>query len=296
MNASLLATWVVMVSLGAQGAAQVPPGTGIPLWPEGVPGALGNEESDIPTLTVYLAPAGKATGAAMIICPGGGYHHLAAIHGQPVAEWLNGIGVAGFVLKYRHLRYKHPVPWQDGARAIRTVRARAAEWGLDPKRIGIMGFSAGGHLASMTGTHFDPGEPGAADPVQRVSSRPDLMILSVAVITMRPPYAHAGSVENLLGKDPKPELVAFCSTDEQVTRETPPSLIVGSWSDTVVPIENSLRFAAALRAAGVACEMHLYEQGPHNFLLAQGETRRILDTWWDHAADWLRQHGFAAAR
>jgi acetyl esterase/lipase len=147
----------------------------------------------------------------------------------------------------------------------------------------------------MTGTHFDAGNPEAADPIERVSSRPDLMILSVSVITMRPPYAHGGSVKNLLGDDPDPSLVAFCSTDEQVTERTPPAFIVDTWSDRGVPVENSLLFAAALRKAGVPCELHIYEQGPHNFLNAEGETRRILDTWWDHCADWLRLHGFATA-
>jgi acetyl esterase/lipase len=257
---------------------------------------LGSEPADVPTLTPYLAPPEKATGAAIIICPGGGYHHLAEAHGQPVAEWLNSIGVSGFVLKYRHLRYKHPIPWHDGARAIRTVRARADQWRVDPKRIGIMGFSAGGHLASMTGTHFDAGCPDAADPVERVSSRPDLMILSVSVITMRSPHAHSGSVRNLLGDEPDPELVAFCSTDEQVTKETPPAFIVDTWSDRGVPVENSLMFANALCKAGVPCELHIYEQGPHNFLVAKGENRRVLDTWWEHCADWLRLRGFAQRR
>jgi len=283
-----------VLSVASANAAEDLSAQAIVLWPEGAPGALGSEDADIPTLTPYLPSADKATGAAIIICPGGGYHHLAEAHGKPVAEWLNSIGVAGFVLKYRHLRYQHPIPWQDAARAIRTVRARAAEWKLDPKRIGIMGFSAGGHVATMTGTHFDAGRPDAADRIERVSSRPDLMILSVAVITMRPPFAHAGSVKNLLGEKPDPDLIAFCSTDEQVTSQTPPTFIVDTWSDRGVPVENSLLFASALRKAGVACEMHVYEQGPHNFLVATGETRRILDTWWDRLADWLRVHGFAA--
>ncbi len=296
MNIRYLAASVVVLSLACQGAAEGAPTKPFVLWPEGAPGALADEEADIPTLTPYLAPPDKATGAAIIICPGGGYHHLAAAHGQPVAEWLNSIGVAGFVLKYRHLRYKHPAPWQDAARAIRTVRARAAEWKIDPKRIGIMGFSAGGHLASMTGTHFDSGRPDASDRIERVRCRPDLMILSVSVITMRPPHAHAGSVRNLLGDSPKPEFIAFCSTDEQVTEKTPPTFIVDTWSDRGVPVENSLRFAAALRKAGVPCEMHIYEQGPHNFLVAKGETRRVLDTWQSHCADWLRMHGFAVPR
>lgn len=287
--------WTVVIVWACSGellAAETP--KPIVLWPEGAPGTLGQEEADIPTLAPYLAPADRATGASIIICPGGGYHHLAPAHGQPVAEWFNSIGVAGFVLKYRHLRYQHPAPLHDIQRAIRLVRARATEWRLDPKRIGVMGFSAGGHLASMAGVHFDAGRPDAADPIERSSSRPDFMILAVPVITMRAPKAHAGSVQHLLGKEPKPELTAFCSTDEQVRPDTPPAFIVSSWSDEAVPVENSLRFATALRQAGVPCELHIYQQGPHNFLLAKGEVRRVLDTWWERLADWLRLQGFAA--
>src|SRR5215208_1239333 len=157
-----------------------------PLWPQGAPGALGKEPADVPTLTPYPAPKERATGAAIVVCPGGGYQHLADHEGRPVAEWLNSVGVTAFVLKYRlGPRYRHPSMSQDAARAIRLVRARAAEWGLDAGRVGILGFSAGGHLASTAGTHFDAGKPDAADPVERVSSRPSLMILIYPVITMR---------------------------------------------------------------------------------------------------------------
>src|SRR5215212_5489230 len=188
------------------------------LWPQGAPGALGKEAADVPTLTPYLAPKEKATGAAFVICPGGGYQHLADHEGRPVAEWLNSVGVTAFVLKYRlGPRYHHPSMLQDAARAIRTVRARASEWGLDPERVGILGFSAGGHLASTTGTHFDAGRADAADPVERVSSRPSLMILIYPVITMRE-KTHAGSRRNLLGENPAPELVALLSNEEQVTK------------------------------------------------------------------------------
>lgn len=266
----------------------------IVLWPEGAPGALGAKDADIPTLTPFLAEPDKATGAAVILCPGGGYALLDPLHGRPFAEWLNSIGVAGFVLKYRHAPYRHPAPLQDAARAVRTVRARAAEWKLDPKRIGILGLSAGGHVASMIAVHFNAGDPGAEDRIERVSSRPDLLVLSVPVITMRPPFAHAGSVRNLLGQNPDPELLGSCSTDEHVTAETPPTFIVHPWGDTSVPVENSLMFAAALRKAGVpACEMHIYGQGEHQFRDAKGATRRVLNTWWDHLADWLRLHNFA---
>jgi acetyl esterase/lipase len=182
---------------------------------------------------------------------------------------------------------------QDAARAIRVVRARAAEWGLDPQRIGILGFSAGGHLASTAGTHFDSGKPDASDPIERVSSRPNLMILIYPVITMRE-KTHAGSKSNLLGAAPGPEMVALLSNDEQVTKETPPTFLVHTMTDAAVPVENSLLFITALRKAGVPFEVHLYERGPHGFGLGQKDP--ILATWPDRCADWLRLHGFVAAK
>lgn len=270
------------------------PETPIVLWPGGAPGAIGNEPVDIPTLTPYLPPKDKMTGAAIIVCPGGGYAHLADHEGQPVAEWLNTLGVTAFVLKYRlGPRYHHPAPMQDAARAIRIVRARASEWGLDPQRIGILGFSAGGHLASTAGTHFDSGKPDAPDVIERVSSKPNLMILIYPVITMRD-QTHAGSKKNLLGDQPSPELVALLSNEEQVTKETPPTFLVHTMNDSAVPVENSLLFVSALRKAGVPFEFHLYERGPHGFGL--GGKDPILTTWPDRCADWLRIHGFAAPR
>jgi len=263
----------------------------IVLWPGGAPGAVGKEPQDIPTLTPYLPAKEKATGAAVIVCPGGGYSHLSDREGPPVAQWLSSIGIAAFVLKYRlGPRYHHPAPSQDAARAIRTVRARASEWGLDPNRIGILGFSAGGHVASTVGTHFDSGKPDAADPIERVSSRPDLLMLIYPVISMRE-FVHAGSKHLLLGDNPPPELVALLSTDEQVTKETPPTFLVHSASDPGVPVENSLRFAAALRKAGVPFDLNIYERGPHGFAL--GDQDPILSKWTQRCADWLRLHKFA---
>ena len=265
--------------------------TPIVLWPDGAPGALGKEPVDIPTLTPYLPLKEKAGGAAVIVCPGGGYDHLANHEGAPVAEWLNSIGITAFVLKYRlGPRYHHPAPLQDAARAIRTVRSRAAEWKIDPDRIGIIGFSAGGHLASTIATHFDSGKPDASDSVERVSSRPNLMILIYPVITMRE-KTHAGSKKNLLGDNPAPELVSLLSNDEQVTRETPPAFLVHAMTDPGVPVENTLLFAAALRKAGVPYELHLFERGPHGFGL--GGNDPILSSWPARCADWLRVHGFA---
>jgi acetyl esterase/lipase len=285
----------VMLLLGLFAASiEAAPAAPIVLWPGGAPGAKGTEPLDIPTLTPYLPSKEKATGAAIIVCPGGGYTHLADHEGGPVAEWLNSIGVAAFVLKYRlGPRYQHPAPLLDAARAIRLVRSRAGEWSLDPGRVGILGFSAGGHVASTAGTHFDSGTPSAADPIDRVSSKPNLMILIYPVITMRE-KTHAGSKQNLLGDNPSPELVTLLSNDEQVTKETPPTFLVHTTTDTAVPVENSISFATALRKAGVPFELHLYERGPHGFGL--GGTDPILATWPDRCADWLRVHGFAVAK
>src|SRR5207237_2520525 len=221
------------------------------LWPDGAPGALGREPADVPTLRPYLPPKERATGAAVIICPGGGYEHLSEREGRPVAEWFNSLGVAAFVLKYRlGPRYHHPVPFADATRAVRTVRARAREWGLDTDRIGMLGFSAGGHLASTVGTYFDAGDPAASDPIERVSSRPDVLVLIYPVITMGT-QAHAGSKKYLLGAEPAPDVVALLSNEAHVTRETPPTFIVHTVNDASVPVENSLLFAAALKQANV---------------------------------------------
>lgn len=271
-------------SLPAQATAEP-----IPLWPSGAPGALGKEPQDIPTLTPYI-PKEKATGAAVIVCPGGGYSHLADHEGGPVAEWLNSVGITAFVLKYRiGPRYHHPTPLQDAARAIRLVRSRAAEWKIDPQRIGILGFSAGGHLASTIGTHFDSGQASATDPIDRASSRPDLLVLIYPVITMGN-FTHGGSKKQLLGDSPSPELVALLSNELQVTKDTPPTFLVHTANDAAVPVENSLHFAEALRKAGVPFEMHIYERGPHGFGL--GGKDPVLSTWPASCAAWLRLHGF----
>jgi len=260
------------------------------LWPNGAPGALGHEPGDIPTLTPYLPPPDKATGAAIIVCPGGGYSHLADHEGRPVAEWLNTLGITAFVLKYRlGPRYHHPAPLLDAARAIRTVRARATQWHLDPNRIGILGFSAGGHLAATIGTRFDAGTPDAADNIERVSSCPDLMMLIYPVITMGE-FTHAGSKRMLLGENPSADLVKLLSNDEHVTKETPPAFLVHTADDPGVPVENSLRFAEALRKMKVPVEVHIYEHGPHGFGL--GGKDPILSTWPQRCADWLKVHGF----
>lgn len=265
--------------------------TPIVLWPDGAPNALGKEAVDIPTLTPFLAPKETATGASVVVCPGGGYSHLSDVkEGSDVAKWLNSLGISAFVLKYRlGMRYHQPNQLLDAARALRTVRARAGEWNLDAKRIGILGFSAGGHLASTLATHFDAGNPDAKDPIDRVGSRPDLVILIYPVITMGE-FTHKGSKTNLLGENPTAELVQKYSNELQVTKETPPAFLVHTMNDPAVPVENSLMFVAALRKAGVSFEFHLYEQGPHGFGLAPANP--VLASWTARCADWLGLHGF----
>jgi acetyl esterase/lipase len=214
------------------------------LWAAGAPGAVGTEDADKPTLTFWQAPAELANGCGVVVCPGGGYGALAVDHeGKQIAEWFNSFGVTAVMLKYRHApRYKHPTPMQDVQRAIRTVRSRAAELAVDPARIGIMGFSAGGHLASTAATKFDDGHTDAADAIDRVSCRPDFAILCYPVITMTDPFTHKGSRNNLLGKEPDEKLVQLMSNETQVTAKTPPTFLFHTTEDTAVPPENSILF------------------------------------------------------
>jgi len=267
--------------------------TAIPLWPDGAPGALGSSSNDIPTLTPYLPDPAKATGAAMVICPGGGYSHLAAHEGNDYALWLNQHGVTCFVLKYRlgSSGYHHPAMLQDGARAVRLVRAFAADWKIDPKRVGIIGSSAGGHLASTLMAHFNMGNPDAADPVERQSSRPDLGILCYPVITMGE-YAHQGSKTFLLGTNPPPELVKLLSNELQVTTNTPPCFIWQTFEDKAVPVENSLLFAEALRKAGVPFDLHIYQKGRHGLGLDDKPPFAHPHPWAGDCLFWLKQQGF----
>jgi len=276
-------------------AVQAQPTNSFPLWPDGAPGALGSQEKDIPTLTAFFPDPAIATGAAMVICPGGGYARLAQHEGEHYARFLNEHGVAGFVLKYRlgPDGYHHPAMLQDAARAVRLVRAKASDWKLDPKRVGIMGSSAGGHLASTLLTHFDAGKPDAADAVERQSSRPDLGILCYAVITMGE-RTHQGSKDNLLGKNPAPDLVRELSNELQVTTNTPPCFIWHTDEDRTVPVENSLEFAAALRRAGVPFDLHIYQKGGHGLGLGSRDydpAKRL--PWTADCIFWLKEHGFA---
>jgi len=264
------------------------------LWPEGAPGAKGTEDGDKPSLTIYLPPKEKATGAAVVICPGGGYGFLAMDHeGHQVAQWLNSLGGAGFILKYRHRNsgagYGHPAPLNDAQRAVSMVRSRAKEWNVNPDRIGILGFSAGGHLASTAGTHFHKGKPDAKDSVDRVSCRPDFMVLIYPVISLVEWCTHSGSRRNLLGDNPDEKLVENLSNERQVTPETPPTFLVHTYEDTGVPAENSIYFYLALRKAKVPAEMHLYQKGQHGFGL--GQNHGAVSSWPLRCADWMRGLG-----
>ncbi len=267
----------------------------IPLWAAGAPGALGSTPADQPEVTPYLPPVGRANGTGVVIFPGGGYAHLSMAHeGSEIANWLAELGVTTFVVKYRlGPSYHHPTMLGDAQRAIRIARSRAAEWGVDPNRLGVIGFSAGGHLASTTGTHFDPGAASSGDAIERASSRPDFLILLYPVISMRDSVTHAGSRLNLLGKEPSAELVRLLSNEMQVTPQTPPTFLVHTVDDRTVPVENSLLFYRALRTAGVPVEMHIFEHGPHGFGLAT--TNPVLSSWTTLCENWMRLHGWLGA-
>jgi acetyl esterase/lipase len=294
LKATLLSA--LMLTLAGVGAAQnPPPREPFPLWPAAAPGALGDAEKDVPTLTPYFANPERATGAAVVVCPGGGYGGLAPHEGRDYAMWLNELGVSAFVLKYRlgSGGYRHPVMLGDAARAVRLVRARAAEWKLDPKRVGIMGSSAGGHLASTLLTHFDAGSADAADPVDRQPSRPDLGILCYPVITMGE-KTHAGSRANLLGPNPAPELIKLLSNELQVTRETPPTFLFHTAEDKAVVVDNALLFADALARNGVPFALHVYPKGPHGIGLGtRNWDPAARHPWTSQCALWLKEQGFA---
>jgi acetyl esterase/lipase len=262
------------------------------LWPNGAPDAKGEQDGDKPTLTICLPNKDTAIGTAIVICPGGGYGHLSMDReGQQIADWLNSIGVAGFILKYRHggVGYGHPAPLQDAQRAMRIVRSKAKQWNINPERIGIMGFSAGGHLASSAGTHFQNNYYEPNDAIDKASCRPDFMILLYPVITMEDTYTHKGSKRNLLGENPDPKLVESLSNEKQVTDKTPPTFLVHSSEDKTVPVENSIFFYLALRKAGVPAEMHIYQNGSHGSAIEK--KYGVISTWPERCAEWMKIRG-----
>jgi acetyl esterase/lipase len=277
----------------------------IPLWPEGVPGAkaLGAEKDEgmgrisnvsEPTLTVYGPAIDRPNGTAVIIAPGGGYARLSAEReGVQYANWLSTLGVTSFVLKYRMQEFGHPAPLQDVLRAVRLVRSRAAEFKVNPARVGVMGSSAGGHLAASAGTLFGHAAGKTGAELDAVSARPDFLILMYPVITMDDPHAHAGSRKALLGANPSPELLQLASMEKQVIAATPPALIIHTQEDKTVPVENALLFYAALTKAKVPAEMYLFEQGSHG--MGMNPNFGTASDWTNRAAEWLRNRGLLTA-
>jgi acetyl esterase/lipase len=287
-------------------APKVIPAAVLDLWPEGVPGAIPDAPAEhiedgrvynvnVPTLTVFPAPQGISNGTSVIICPGGGYVRLAVSkEGSDLTRWLNALGVTAFVLKYRVAPYRHPAPLRDVLRAVRTVRSRANELGIDPNRIGVFGSSAGGHLAASAGTLFESPEGRTGAPLDTVSARPDFVALIYPVITMKDPYAHPGSRRALIGEPPSDDLTTGLSIELHVTASTPPTFIAHTAEDKSVPVENSILLYQALRAAAVPVEMHLYEKGPHGFGLQAG--LGPTSDWSKRCEEWMRFHGWLPAR
>ncbi|MDT0649745.1 alpha/beta hydrolase [Autumnicola edwardsiae] len=279
----------------------------LPLWPDEIPNSQKSDEKELsakdginwitkvqePNIAVYLPAKQSATGQAVVICPGGGYAGLAYDwEGTDFAKWLNSKGIAGIVLKYRlpgskSVKVSYEAPLQDVQRAIRMVRAHSQDWNINKNKVGVIGFSAGGHLASTLGTHFDHQDSFEKDFVDALSARPDFMALIYPVITMDEKFTHQGSKNALLGNNPSKELVENFSNELQVKQNTPPTFLIHATDDESVPVENSLRFYEALKAKKIPVEMHIYPEGGHGFSFGLG--KGYLSSWTDRLADWL--HG-----
>lgn len=281
----------------------------IPIWGEEMPnhkksdevetypvtksGILKIENIQIPTLEVFQPTKPNRNGKAVIICPGGGYHGVAYDwEGVAVAKWYNSKGITAFVLKYRmpnsaSVKVSYEAPLQDAQRAIRYVRFNSEKFGIEKDQIGIMGFSAGGHLASTLGTQFNKPNNFEESAIDKVSARPDFMVLVYPVVTMKNDYTHNGSKKSLLGEEPSEDLVREFSNELQVTENTPPTFIIHASDDKAVPVENSLQLYKSLNDAGVSTEMHIYPYGGHGFALAIGKGR--LQSWIDGLGDWLEE-------
>jgi acetyl esterase/lipase len=297
---SLLALSLAQI-LHAQAGAAIPPPIYLyegGLYPNGAPGALGTSEADKPRMYAFL-PKTRSTSAAILVIPGGGYEHVAMGHeGFQLATWLNAQGMAAFVLDYRVAPYKYPIEIDDGRRAMRLIRAHAAEYGIDPNRLGVWGSSAGGHLASSLGTHCDniaeiritAPPTGKTDPVEGQSCKPDFMILEYPVISMEGLIAHTGSRKNLFGPEPDPSLAVEYSNQSAVTAQTPPTFIWATTKDATVPVENSLDFYRALERANVPAELHIYDYANHGCGLCGSILP--LSTWPTLLRNWMIQHSY----
>lgn len=281
----------------------------VPLWSSNMPNYQEVEEEKIlknasstehyklvtkPDISVFLPSHNSRTGQAVLVIPGGGYHAIACIkEGEDIAKWLNSNGIVGIVLKYRLPNAKnnivsHKSPLLDASRAMKIIRENGEKWHIDKNNIGVMGFSAGGHLASTLGTHYDKDENRQFDRIDSISSRPDFMVLMYPVITMDERYTHIGSRNNLLGENPTPELVEYYSNEKQVSETTPPTMIFHTSDDAVVPVENSTAFYKALQEKNIDSEMHIFQHGKHGFALANGKGH--LELWKSLCIDWLRNY------
>jgi acetyl esterase/lipase len=266
------------------------------LWPGGAPGAVGTDEQDKPHLEIFSGAGAVNAHTAVIVCPGGGYTHLAyEKEGTRIAEWLNLRGITAFVLTYRLApRYRYPAPILDGERSVRWVRSHASDYSIDPQRIGMWGFSAGGHLVGIVGTHFDAGNPAAPDPVERASDRPDFVISFYGGLTLQPGIAKPTAMQSLLGPNPSPQLKEDMSPDKHVTAQTPPYFLYATTTDQSVPVLSSVVFYTALVRAGVPAELHIFEEGPHGTALAQGYPE--LSAWPGLLENWLRLNAWIPER
>lgn len=288
-----VASWAIdQLACGSVACGAEP--TTVRLWEGDAPGALGSEEKDTPTAIVYLPAKASTPTGAIVICPGGGYGHLAMDHeGRQIAAWANEMGLAGIIVNYRHRQrgYGHPAPMLDAQRAIRLTRHNATQWNIDPNQVGAIGFSAGGHLVTTVLTHFDLGDASAKDAIDKQSCRPDFGIVCYAVIALGEDFTHVGSMKNLLGERADPELVKSLSNEKQVTAETPPCFVWSTAEDSVVPVENSLQFVSALVKAGVPVELHVFPQGRHGIGL--GADIPGASQWPSLCHDWLRRLNIA---
>jgi acetyl esterase/lipase len=297
-----LGAGMVLVAAGPLAAAAAAGPLVLPLWPEGVPGArpeLGPNRVDDegrttnitePTLTLYPAAVDRPNGTAVIICPGGGYvRQSTRREGEQYAQWLGTLGITSFVLTYRQVESGHPAPLRDVLRALRLVRSQAARFGVRPDRIGVIGSSAGGHLAATAATLFEHplGRTGAQ--LDAVSARPDFLMLLYPVIAMEGPAVHAGSRKALLGAAPDAATLQLMSPERQVSKSTPPTLLIHTQADQAVPVENSILFYQALTRAGVPAEMYLFEQGSHGMGMRDGNG--TASYWPRRAEEWLRARG-----
>jgi acetyl esterase/lipase len=258
----------------------------IPLWEQAAPYAAAGREDEMPHLIPFIQPGSES---AVIVCPGGGYGGLADHEGAPIAALLNRAGISAFVLKYRVAPHRHPAPKADGQRAIRYVRAHAEQYGINPSKIAVLGFSAGGHLTATLGTQYDDGQPDHEDWIERYSSRPDRVILCYPVITMGS-YGHEGSRINLLGEDASDEQIRAFSAEQRVKADAPEAFIWHTSNDQAVPVENSLRYALALGIHGIPYDLHVFEKGPHGLGLAENDN--AVRVWSDLCLTWLKNQGW----